>query len=148
MKRIYLDHAATSPMHPDVIKEITPYMSTVFGNPSSIHSFGRESRRAVDESRSILAANIGAKPSEIIFTSGGTEAVNLAIIGVAIANKQKGKHIITTEIEHHAVLHSCLYLEKLGFNVTYLSVNEDGNILLDDLRNYVQNLPHYMKKGA
>lgn len=139
MKRIYLDHAATSPMHPDVIKEITPYMSTVFGNPSSIHSFGRESRRAVDESRSILAANIGAKPSEIIFTSGGTEAVNLAIIGVAIANKQKGKHIITTEIEHHAVLHSCLYLEKLGFNVTYLSVNEDGNILLDDLRNALTN---------
>ncbi|MEK4029765.1 cysteine desulfurase family protein [Pseudobacillus sp. FSL P4-0506] len=139
MKRIYLDHAATSPMHPEVMREILPYMSTAFGNPSSIHSFGRESRHAVDESRSILAASIGAKPREIIFTSGGTESVNLAVIGVALANEQKGKHIITTKIEHHAVLHSCLYLEKLGFNVTYLPVNEEGNISIDDLKKALTN---------
>ncbi|RJS58810.1 cysteine desulfurase family protein [Bacillus sp. PK3_68] len=139
MKRIYLDHAATSPMHPEVMREILPYMSTTFGNPSSIHSFGRESRHAVDESRSILAASIGAKPREIIFTSGGTESVNLAVIGVALANEQKGKHIITTKIEHHAVLHSCLYLEKSGFNVTYLPVNEEGNISIDDLKKGLTN---------
>lgn len=135
MERIYLDHAATSPLHPDVIEEMLPYMHNVFGNPSSIHSFGRESRRVLDESRTFLAASIGAKQSEIIFTSGGTEADNLAIIGTAFANEQKGKHIITTEIEHHAVLHACHYLEEHGFHITYLPVNESGQISLQDLEN-------------
>ncbi|MGG3798232.1 cysteine desulfurase family protein [Metabacillus fastidiosus] len=135
MERIYLDHAATSPLHPDVIEEILPYMQTVFGNPSSIHSFGRESRRLLDESRAALAESIGAKPSEIIFTSGGTEADNLAIIGTALANKEKGRHIITSEIEHHAVLHACHYLEKQGFQVTYLGVDEEGRISLEELQN-------------
>lgn len=134
MDRIYLDHAATSPMHPNVVEKIVPYMTEFFGNPSSIHHFGRQSRHALDEARHSIAKTIGAKPTEIIFTSGGTEADNLGIIGVALANKDKGTHIITTAIEHHAVLHSCNYLESLGFEITYLQVDEDGKISLDDLK--------------
>lgn len=112
MERIYLDHAATSPVHPAVLDKMTTFMKDYFGNPSSIHSFGRESRREVDEARELLAKSIHADPKEIIFTSGGTEADNLAVIGTALANKEKGNHIITTEIEHPAVLQSCRYLEK------------------------------------
>jgi cysteine desulfurase len=134
MDRIYLDHAATSPMHPDVVEKMIPYMTEIFGNPSSIHHFGRQSRHALDEARQLIADSIGAKPSEIIFTSGGTEADNLGIIGVALANREKGTHIITTRIEHHAVLHSCKYLESLGFEVTYLEVDENGLVSLDDIK--------------
>ncbi|MGX1982545.1 cysteine desulfurase [Thermolongibacillus altinsuensis] len=134
MERIYLDHAATSPVHPEVVHAMIPYMTEVFGNPSSIHFFGRQSRRAVDEAREAIAKTIGAKTNEIIFTSGGTEADNLALIGVAMANRQKGRHIITTSVEHHAVLHTCHYLEKQGFEVTYLPVNEQGKISLTDLQ--------------
>lgn len=134
MDRIYLDHAATSPMHPDVVDKMIPYMTEVFGNPSSIHHFGRQSRHALDEARQSIADTIGAKASEVIFTSGGTEADNLGIIGVALANKEKGTHIITTEIEHHAVLHSCKYLETLGFEITYLQVDEDGKVSLEDFQ--------------
>jgi cysteine desulfurase len=108
-------------------------MTEVFGNPSSIHSFGRESRHAIDEARDLIASSIGALPNEIIFTSGGTEADNLAIIGTALANRDRGNHIITTAVEHHAVLHTCHYLEKLGFDVTYLPVNEYGEISVSDL---------------
>ncbi len=104
MERIYFDHAATSPVHPQVVEAMIPYMTTYFGNPSSIHSFGRESRRALDEARETIAKTIGAKGNEIIFTSGGTEADNLALVGVAMANRDEGRHIITTSIEHHAVL--------------------------------------------
>ncbi|MGE7759138.1 cysteine desulfurase family protein [Peribacillus sp. NPDC097895] len=134
MERIYLDHAATSPMHPNVIDRMMTVMSHDFGNPSSIHAFGREARHVLDEARSSIATSIGAGRNEIIFTSGGTEADNMAILGVANANKEKGKHIITTEIEHHAVLHTCQFLEKSGFEVTYLPVNEAGLISIDDLR--------------
>lgn len=134
LERIYLDHAATSPVHPEVVHAMIPYMTEVFGNPSSIHFFGRQSRRAVDEAREAIAKTIGAKTNEIIFTSGGTEADNLALIGVAMANRQKGRHIITTSVEHHAVLHTCHYLEKQGFEVTYLPVNEQGKISLTDLQ--------------
>ncbi|MGE6609856.1 cysteine desulfurase family protein [Peribacillus sp. NPDC076916] len=134
MDRIYLDHAATSPMHPKVIDRMMTVMSHDFGNPSSIHAFGREARHVLDVARSSIAASIGAGRNEIIFTSGGTEADNTAIIGVANAYKEKGKHIITTEIEHHAVLHTCQYLEKSGFEVTYLPVNEAGLISIADLR--------------
>jgi cysteine desulfurase len=133
MERIYLDHAATSPMHPEVVEKMIPFMTEVFGNPSSIHSFGRESRHAIDEARDLIASSIGALPNEIIFTSGGTEADNLAIIGTALANRDRGNHIITTAVEHHAVLHTCHYLEKLGFDVTYLPVNEYGEISVSDL---------------
>ncbi|WP_044894695.1 cysteine desulfurase family protein [Bacillus alveayuensis] len=139
MERIYLDHAATSPMHPDVIETMVPFMTEIFGNPSSIHFFGRQGRHAVDEAREAIAKSIGAKENEIIFTSGGTEADNLALIGVATANRQKGKHIITSSVEHHAVLHTCHYLEKQGFEVTYLPVNEQGKISLDDLQNALRD---------
>lgn len=134
MNRIYLDHAATSPMHPNVIDKMMSVMSHDFGNPSSIHAFGREARHVLDEARTNIAASIKAGRNEIIFTSGGTEADNTAIIGAAHANKEKGKHIITTEIEHHAILHTCQFLEKSGFDVTYLPVDEVGLISLADLK--------------
>nr|WP_154306574.1 cysteine desulfurase family protein [Metabacillus lacus] len=130
-----MDHAATSPVHPDVISKMSSYMAETFGNPSSIHSFGRQSRKFLDDARYAAARSISCKPSEIIFTSGGTEADNMAIIGAAMANRHRGRHIITTAIEHHAVLHSCQYLEKNGFEVTYLPVNEEGSISLEDLQN-------------
>jgi cysteine desulfurase len=135
MERIYLDHAATSPMHPEVIEKMVPYMLEVFGNPSSIHSFGRESRHILDEARKKIAKSIAAKEHEIIFTSGGTEADNSAIIGYALANREKGNHIITTVIEHHAVLHTCEFLEKQGFNVTYLPVDEKGQVSVSQVAN-------------
>ncbi|MBW7651378.1 cysteine desulfurase family protein [Anoxybacillus sp. ST4] len=134
MERIYLDHAATSPVHPQVIEAMIPYMTTFFGNPSSIHSFGRDSRRALDEARETIAKTIGAKANEIIFTSGGTEADNLAIIGVAMANREKGRHIITTSVEHHAVLNTCKYLQKQGFDVTYLPVDEHGTVSVEQVK--------------
>ncbi|MGE7877204.1 cysteine desulfurase family protein [Peribacillus muralis] len=134
MERIYLDHAATSPMHPNVMDRMMTIMSHDFGNPSSIHAFGREARHVLDEARSSIAKSVGAGRNEIIFTSGGTEADNTAIIGVANAYENIGKHIITTEIEHHAVLHTCQFLEKSGFELTYLPVNEAGLISVADLK--------------
>lgn len=135
MKRIYLDHAATSPVHPEVVESMLPYFTENFGNPSSIHFYGRGSRHALDQARLGVADSIGAKINEIIFTSGGSEADNMALIGAAAANREKGNHIITTSIEHHAVLRACESLEKQGFKVTYLPVNENGIISLDDLKN-------------
>ncbi|WP_040208083.1 cysteine desulfurase family protein [Neobacillus jeddahensis] len=134
MERIYLDHAATSPMHPRVIEKMLHVMNATFGNPSSIHSFGREARHYIDQARAALANSIGAKESEIIFTSGGTEADNMALFGVAESFQHKGKHIITTEIEHHAVLYACKKLEKMGFEVTYLPVDESGRISISELQ--------------
>lgn len=139
MERVYLDHAATSPVHPEVIDHMVSFMAEVFGNPSSIHYFGRQSRHALDEARQTIARAIGAKPSEVIFTSGGTEADNLALMGVAKANRDKGNHIITSSIEHHAVLNTCKSLEREGFNVTYLPVDESGYISLEDLTNALTN---------
>ena len=134
MERFYLDHAATSPIHPSVIDKMMSVMAANFGNPSSIHSFGREARHSLDEARAEIAASIGANRQEIVFTSGGTEADNTAMIGVAHSYQHRGKHIITTEIEHHAILHPAQFLEKEGFEVTYLPVNELGLISLDDLK--------------
>ncbi len=134
LERIYVDHAATSPMHPKVIDTMLKAMNDNYGNPSSIHSFGRESRRLLDQARIDLANSIGAKANEIIFTSGGTEADNLAILGVARANRQKGNHIITTKIEHHAVLHSCKQLEKEGFEVSYLPVDDKGRVSVESVK--------------
>ncbi|AZV44514.1 cysteine desulfurase family protein [Peribacillus asahii] len=134
MNRIYLDHAATSPMHPNVIDKMMTVMKSEFGNPSSIHAFGRQARHVLDEARMSIAASIGAERNEIIFTSGGTEADNTALIGIAEANKARGKHIITTEIEHHAILHTSQYLEKEGFEVTYLPVNSEGLISVADVK--------------
>ena len=134
LEHIYVDHAATSPMHPKVIEKMLEVMQQSYGNPSSIHSFGRQARKIMNTARSSLALSIGAQESEIIFTSGGTEADNHAIFGVVESYQKKGKHIITTEIEHHAVLHACEELERKGFEVTYLPVNKFGVIDLEDLK--------------
>lgn len=131
MERIYLDHAATSPIHPQVIRRMMEVMEGQFGNPSSIHSFGRETRQILDETREELARSINAQENSIILTSGGTEADNLAILGYAERNSHLGRHIITSQIEHHAILHSCQELEKRGFEVTYLPVDEKGSISID-----------------
>jgi len=134
VERIYLDHAATAPMHPKVIDRMYQVMNTVFGNPSSIHWYGREARNIVDKARDTFAKSIGAQSAEIVLTSGGTEADNHAIFGVAKSQKHKGKHIITSQIEHHAVLHACEQLEKSGYEVTYLPVNEYGIISMEDFK--------------
>lgn len=128
MQTIYLDHAATTPIHPEVSAAYIKAMDSVFGNPSSIHSYGRTSRKLLDEARKTIAEALQAEPTEIIFTSGGTEADNIAIFGTVSAMKEKGNHIITTAIEHHAVLNSCKELEKSGCKVTYLPVDENGRI--------------------
>lgn len=133
MRRIYFDHSATTPVDKDVAAVMVEYMTEKFGNASSIHSYGREARKALDEAREQVAALIGATANEIFFTSGGTEGDNLALMGVAFANRKKGNHIITSAIEHHAVLHTCEYLEKHGFTVTYLPVDEYGMVSVDDV---------------
>lgn len=138
-ERVYLDHAATTPAHPDVVSAMIPYMTKIFGNPSSVHSFGREARFALDDARAFIAQSINAKENEIIFTSGGTEADNTALFGVAMANKDKGNHIITTAIEHHAILYACKQLEKKGFEITYLPVNEHGEISIEDLKSALKD---------
>ncbi|MFS0672906.1 cysteine desulfurase family protein [Ornithinibacillus sp. 179-J 7C1 HS] len=134
MEHIYLDHAATTPMDKRVVEEMLPVYKEVFGNPSSVHSFGRKARQLLDTGRRVLADSIRANEKEIIFTSGGTEADNLALIGTAKANQHKGNHIITSVIEHHATLHTAEYLEKEGFEVTYLPVNKDGKVSVSDLK--------------
>ncbi|SFJ17889.1 cysteine desulfurase [Halobacillus dabanensis] len=134
MKSIYLDHAATSPVHQKVVEDMMPVYKDVFGNPSSVHQFGRKARRILDEGRRRIATGLGANEKEIVFTSGGTEADNLAIIGTARANEKKGKHIITTSIEHHATLHAVEYLESQGFEVTYLPVDENGLVKVADVK--------------
>jgi cysteine desulfurase len=125
-ERIYLDYAATTPLDPRVLEAMMPYMTEHFGNPNSIHSFGREARRAIDEAREKIAQLLNCQPSEIVFTSGGTESDNLALRGVAEAYRHKGNHIVTTAIEHHAILRTCKALEDMGFSVTYLPVDEHG----------------------
>jgi cysteine desulfurase len=127
-RRVYMDYAATTPMHADVVQAMIPYMSGMFGNPSSGHSFGQEARAAVDDARAQVALLLGAAGDEIVFTSGGTESDNLAIKGVAYANRDKGNHIITTLVEHLAVLEPCRFLQTQGFDVTYLPVDKYGMI--------------------
>jgi cysteine desulfurase len=126
MPRIYLDHAATTPTHPEVVKVMLPYFTDAFGNPSSIYSYGQEAKGAIEEARTKVAELIGARSEEIIFTSGGTEADNHALQGIAYANEHKGNHIITTPIEHHAVMEACEFLKRRGFRITYLPVDEYG----------------------
>ncbi len=128
MKRIYLDHAATTPVSKEVLEVMKPYFSEKFGNASSLHSFGIEAREAIKKARKISSKLINARPAEIIFTSGGTESNNLAIKGIAFANKNKGNHIITSKIEHPAILKPCEWLEKHGFKVTYLDVDNKGMV--------------------
>lgn len=137
MKDVYMDNAATTPVKKEVLDSMIPYFTENYGNPSSIYRKGRVSKKALDESRDIVANILGATSREIYFTSGGSEADNWAIKGVALGNKDKGNHIITTKIEHHAVLHTCQYLERNGFDVTYLDVDEYGMISLEDLKNAI-----------
>lgn len=137
MKRVYLDYAATTPVHPDVVKVMLPYFMDAFGNPSSIYSYGQETKRAIGEVRTKVAGLISARDEEVTFTSGGTEADNLAIKGIAYANESKGNHIITTSIEHHAVIETCKSLERRGFSVTYLPVDEYGLVDPEDVRSSI-----------
>lgn len=134
MRRVYLDHAATTAVHPEILKTMLPYLQDQFGNPSSIYSWGREAKAATENARAQVAALLGAEPSEIIFTSGGTEADNFALTGVADALGQHGRHIITSKIEHHAILHTAGALEQKGFKVTYLPVDSDGLVNPETLR--------------
>ena len=131
-RRVYLDHNASTPVHPEVLAEMLPYFGQVFGNPSSVHGFGREARDAVDAARDRVATFLRARPDEIVFTSGGTESDNFGVKGLAWA--KAGGHIITSKIEHHAVLRTCQALEAQGFAVTYVSVDEHGMIDPDDVR--------------
>ena len=134
MQRIYLDYAATTPTHPEVVEAMLPYFSEAFGNPSSLYTCGQAAREVLEEVRARIASLIGARSEEIVFTGGGTESDNSAIKGVAYANRDSGNHIITTAIEHHAVLETCRFLETMGFNVTYLPVDEYGSVVPEDVR--------------
>ena len=133
-KLIYLDNAATTKTAPEVVEAMLPYFSEAYGNPSSIYSLAGESRKAVDQARETIANALGARPEEIYFTAGGTESDNWALKAAAEFYRKKGNHIITTKIEHHAVLHSCQWLEKQGFEVTYLNVDENGVVRLEELK--------------
>ena len=128
MRKVYLDNAATTALSPKVLEQMMPYLTTVYGNPSSPHSFGQEARTAVEHARDQVAKAINAKPEEIIFTGCGTESDNTVLFGVAERYKKKGNHIITTNVEHHAILHTCEALEKQGIEVTYLPVDENGMV--------------------
>ncbi len=138
-RRIYMDHAATTYVKAEVLEEMLPYFTRVYGNASSLHQYGREARAAIDRARKRVADALHAKEDEIIFTSGGTEADNLAIKGVALANAGKGRHIITSAIEHDGILHTCEYLEKQGFQVTYLPVDGYGMVDPDSVRKAIRN---------
>jgi cysteine desulfurase len=130
---IYLDHAATTPVHPAVLEAMIPYFVRQYGNPSSVYSIAREARRALDAARDGVAEALGCRAAEVIFTSGGTESDNLALKGTALANRARGDHVVTTTVEHHAVLHTADYLERLGFRVTRVPVDDNGVVDLDAL---------------
>ena len=140
-EKIYFDHAATTPVHPEVKKEMEPYFDNIYGNPSSIHSFGQDASRSITDAREKVAELIGAEnEGNIIFTGGGTEADNLAIKGVGMALQDKGKHIITTSIEHHAVLETCEFMEKYyDFDITYLPVDENGLVDPEEVRKAIKD---------
>jgi len=139
MRRVYMDHSATTPVRPEVAQLVGEYFTDIFGNASSVHAFGREARKGVENAREQIANLIKAKPEEVFFTSGGTEADNMAIIGAAMANQAKGKHIITTQIEHHAVLDTCKFLQRQGFDVTFLPVCPDAQIDLNQLKDAIRD---------
>ena len=140
MRRVYADYNATTPLDPQVLEVMLPYLREHFGNASSVHVFGREARAAIDDTRVRLAKLLGAQESEIVFTGGGTEADNMAVFGVVRAHRKQGRHIITSSIEHHAVLHACQYLEKTGEGeVTYLPVNRECLVDPADLRKAIRN---------
>ena len=135
-RRVYLDHNASTPVHPEVVAEMVPYFGETYGNPSSVHGFGREAREGLDRARARVAAFLGVNADDLVFTSGGTESDNLAIKGLAFAKKRG--HIITSRIEHHAVLRTCQWLETQGFEATYLSVDEYGMVDPDDVKRAIR----------
>ena len=137
MDTYYFDNAATTKVKDEVLQEMIPFFSEKYGNPSAVYSIARESKRAIENAREKVAHLIGANKNEIYFTASGTEADNTAIKGISYRNKKKGKHIITTKIEHHAILDSCKFLETQGFKITYLNVDKNGFINLDELRNSI-----------
>ena len=139
MKIRYFDHAATTMVKEEVLNEMLPYLQGKCGNPSSLYSLGREAKRGIEEARKKVALLINCEPNEVYFTAGGSESDNMAIKGIAYANSGKGRHIITSKIEHPAVLHTCKRLERQGFRVTYLNVNRDGIIDLEELRRSIRN---------
>ena len=141
---IYLDNAATTKIDHEVYEAMKPYFEEQYGNPSSIYSFAGKSKKALDEARETVASFLGAKPAEIYFTGGGSESDNWALKATAEAYRDKGNHIITSKIEHHAVLHTCEYLERHGFEVTYLNVDEYGMIKLDELEKTIRTDPAAM----
>ena len=136
---IYMDNAATTPIKEEVLEAMMPFLKEKYGNPSSIYSLGQTSKVAIEKAREQVAEAIGAKKEEIYFTAGGSESDNWAIKGIAYKNKEKGNHIITSSIEHHAVLHTCQYLEKNGFEVTYINVDKDGIVDLEELKNSIKD---------
>ncbi len=138
-KQVYMDNAATTPLKKEVLDEMLPYLTDYYGNPSSVYSLGSRSKKAVEGAREKVAKVLGVNKREIYFTGGGTEADNWAIKGIAYGNSEKGNHIITTKIEHHAVLHACEYLEEKGFKVTYLDVDEYGLVDLNQLKSSITN---------
>lgn len=137
-KMIYLDNAATTKTRPEVVEAMLPYFTELYGNPSSVYDFATPARQAVAQARETIAAAIGAKTNEVYFTAGGSESDNWAIKATAEAYRSKGNHIITSKIEHHAVLHTCQHLEKQGFEVTYLDVDENGTVKLDELKKAIR----------
>lgn len=136
-KLIYMDYAATTPTRQEVVNTMLPYMTTNFGNPSSIYTLAQDARNAVDSARKTISKILGSRSSEIVFTSGGTESDNTAIKGVSFAMKHLGNHIITSMVEHHAVLHTCQQMEQFGFDVTYLPVDHNGQVRIEDLENSI-----------
>lgn len=136
--KIYMDNAATTPVREEVLAEVLPYFREYYGNASSVYAIAKESKKALERARKQVADAIGAKPEEIYFTAGGSESDNMALRGVAEAMSAKGKHIITTKIEHHAILHTCEYLEKHGYEVTYLDVDEMGKVRLEELEKAIR----------
>lgn len=139
MNRIYLDNAATTPIRSEVLNSMMPFFDNRFGNPSALYSYGQEAKKAIEEARDKVAAAIGASADEIFFTSGGTESDNWALKGAAYALKDKGNHIITSSVEHHAILHTCQYLESQGFEITYLPVDEYGLVDPNDLKKAIKD---------
>ena len=137
-KMIYLDNAATTKTRPEVVEAMLPYFTQFYGNPSSVYTFSAKSKEAVTKAREIIADSLGVKSNEIYFTAGGSEADNWALVAAAEAYEAKGKHIITSKIEHHAILHTCEYLEKRGYEVTYLDVDENGVVKLDELKKAIR----------
>ena len=133
-KKIYLDNAATTATRPEVVEAMLPYFTEKFGNPSSIYEFASQNKKAVDEARTIIANSLNAEISDIYFTAGGSESDNWALKATAEAYASKGNHIITSKVEHHAILHTCEYLEKHGFEVSYIDVDENGILKLEELK--------------